>query len=288
MDPKVFALISAVCFGVNPIVLKLGMPGSSAEVGVFVGLLSGLPILLLLSPALGGFQFEQLVGLATLYFVLGGLFVPFMGRTFLYLSIDRLGSARAVSFKNSAPLFTAVLALLFLHESVALERWMAIGLVTAGLTLVGRMARRQTKAFTLAGFAIALLAALSYGIRPFFVKLGLSLSPVPLAGTLIGYLTAIGLYLGYFVLTAQLTSMRANRRSVAIFAVSGVLQAVGMLLLFYALDGDDVSVVYPVSASAPLVTFVLSYTLLKNVERLTIWDLVGALSIVTGVIFLLR
>ena len=287
MDPKIFSLISAVLFGINPIILKMGMPGSSAHVGVFIALVSGFPIFLLLSPVVGGLQFDQLTGLSIFYFVLGGLFVPFMGRTFLYLSIDSLGSARAVSFKNSAPLFTAALALLFLHESISLERWVAIGLVTTGLTLIGRMARRQTKAFTLTGFVTVMLAALSYGIRPFFVKLGLSFSPVPLAAALIGYLTAIGLYLVHFIFKGGLASMQSNRKSVFIFSGSGVLQAVGMLLLFYSLNADDVSVVYPISASAPLLTFVLSYTILKNAERLTIWDLVGTLFIVTGVILLL-
>ena len=64
MDPKIFSLISAVLFGINPIILKMGMPGSSAHAGVFIALVSGLPIFLFLSPVLGGLQFDQLTGLS--------------------------------------------------------------------------------------------------------------------------------------------------------------------------------------------------------------------------------
>jgi uncharacterized membrane protein len=288
IDGRILAVLSAMCFGVNPIVLKVGLRNSNSEVGVFIGLLSGLPLLLLVSPTLGGFHLNQLTALATLYFALGGLFGVVLGRTLLYLSINRLGSARAVTFKNAAPVITAILALIFLQEFVEFERWVGIVLVTFGLTMVGRMVKRQTtNPVTLSGLVLASLTPVLYGIRPIFSKLGLNLAALPLEATLISYLTAIILYLSYFVLARQLTSLRTSRQTASFFAMGGMLQVFGLLLLNYALERSEVSVIYPISASAPLVTFILSYTVLRNVERLTIWDLVGTVSVVAGVILLL-
>lgn len=280
--------MSAFCFGINPIVLKVGLRDSNSDVGVFVGLASGLPLLLLVSPSLGGLQFGQLTALAALYFALGGLFGVVLGRTLLYMSIHRLGSARASTFKNAAPVVTAIVALIFLQEFVELRRWTGIFLVTVGLTLVGQMVKRQvTNPVTLSGLVLAGLTPVFYGIRPIFSKLGLNLSPLPLEATFISYLTAILLYLAYFIVSSQLGSIRTSWRSLWFFATGGMLQVFGLLLLNYALERDDVTVIYPISSSAPLVTFILSYTVLRNVERLTFWDLVGTISVVVGVVLLL-
>jgi|GEM_PF-1228011 len=289
MDGRILALLSAFCFGINPIVLKVGLKDAKSDVAVFVGLISGLPLLFIVSPALGGFHFEQLPFLAALYFALGGLFGVVLGRSALYLSIKQLGSSRASTIKNGAPVVTAFLALIFLTEFIELERWGGIILVTVGLMLVGRMVRQQSAGpVTLSSLAIASLTPIFYGIRPIFSKIGLDLAPLPLAATFVGYLTAVILYLGYFVVRGQLTTaMRADRRSISFFAAAGMLQVFGLLLLNYALERDDVTAIYPISASAPLVTFLLSYTVLKNIERLTFWDFVGTTMVVAGVIILL-
>ncbi|MFN8458391.1 MAG: DMT family transporter, partial [Anaerolineae bacterium] len=149
MDGKVLALMSAFCFGVNPIVLSLGLNKANSDVAVFVGLLSGLPVLLFVSPVAGGLEFGQLTWLATFYFVLGGLFGVFLGRAFLYTSIKKLGSSRASTFKNAGPVVTSLMALIFLNELVGVGRWMGIAMVTAGLMMVGQMARRAENPMTL-------------------------------------------------------------------------------------------------------------------------------------------
>ncbi len=71
------------------------------------------------------------------------------------------------------------------------------------------------------------------------------------------------------------------------FVIGGVLQTFGVIFLQYALNASDVSAVYPISASAPLLTFFLSFTLLKNDEQLTLWDLAGTVIAVAGVAVLL-
>ncbi len=287
MDGRLLALMSAFCFGINPIVLKKGLRGASSDVAVFVGLITGLPLLLLASPLLGGFNLGQLAPSAAIYFAVGGVLGVFLGRTLLYVSIDRLGSSRASTFKNSAPLVTAVAAFLLLSELVDTQRWLGIGLVTIGLMLVGQMARKNVKTMTAGGLAVASLTAVFYGIRPVISKLGLDISPLPLAATLISYLAAVALYVVFFAVTGRLKNMKGDRQSLIYFAGGGVLQVVGLSLLNFALELDDVTIIYPISASAPLVTFILSYFVLRNREQLTLWDLLGTTMVVAGVTLLL-
>jgi uncharacterized membrane protein len=44
-----------------------------------------------------------------------------------------------------------------------------------------------------------------------------------------------------------------------------------------------VSLVYPINSIAPLLTFAMAYFILKNVERLAAWDLIGTVAVVAGV-----
>jgi drug/metabolite transporter (DMT)-like permease len=84
------------------------------------------------------------------------------------------------------------------------------------------------------------------------------------------------------------TGLRTVRHEPAfgLFVVSGVLQAIGFLALTLGLSGGEVSVVYPVTASAPLFTLMFTWLLLKGTERLTWRIVLGAVLIVSGVVFL--
>ena len=56
--------------------------------------------------------------------------------------------------------------------------------------------------------------------------------------------------------------------------------------LTFGLSGSDISVVYPLTASAPLFTLAFTALLLKGTERLTWGIVIGASAVVAGVIFL--
>lgn len=287
MDARVFALLSAACFGINPVVLKAGLGKGESHMAVYVGLLTGFPILFALAPTLGGFQWELVTWQAILFFALGGVAAVFLGRMTLYIGIERIGSARASTFKNAAPMFTSVLAVVFLGEVITGFRWLGVLAVTLGLIMVGQRARQSdTNRLTVSGLIIAISSAVFYGLRPLFSKLGLNLAPMPMTSSLVQYVAATLLYTLFLLFTRQFRTL-PNRRSVMYFVIGGVLQTFGVIFLQYALNQSDVSAVYPISASAPLLTFLLSYTWLRNAERLTVWDLLGTVIAVTGVAVLL-
>ena len=72
----------------------------------------------------------------------------------------------------------------------------------------------------------------------------------------------------------------------AIFLVAGSLVAVGLTTLTFGLSEGDVSVVYPLVASAPLFTLVFTAMLLRGVELLNWRIVLGAVAVVFGVIYL--
>jgi drug/metabolite transporter (DMT)-like permease len=283
MDPKLLAIATALCFGISPVVLKLGFARKGrTDVAVFIGLVMAIPLYLIFAPFLGGISFHGMNTQAWVGFILGGLFGGGIGRRWMYTAIERLGASPAAAVKNSAPLITTALSIPFLGEHVTLIRWLAILVIVAGITLVTWTPGGGKKQLLNVGLLAAVGAAVSYGIRPLFLKYGLDGADLPLTGALIGAVASV-------IYAAVLTPRRELRVGLlgpgsGLFAVSGVLQALGFLALTFGLANADASVVYPVTSAAPLVTVVLTAIVLRKTERLNWRIVVGTCLIIIGVI----
>lgn len=283
VDGRLLALISTFLFGLGPVILSLGFRKASAYLAVFTTQVVGLPLLVLISPFFGGLHLTGLSAGVVLLFALGGLLGPMFGRTFLYNGIDRLGSSRAFTIKNAAPLVTGVAALFLLPEPVTLQRWLAIIIIVVGLAVVSKRSSASPGPLKLSGLILAFLSAVSFGLRPVVFKLGLQEAPDPMTASVIATASALIGYTSFLLVSGKMRSLQVDRRSLALFSIVGVSHSLGFLIINYAFNAADVTLVYPISASAPLITFAMSYVVLKNIERLTTWDLAGALAVVAGV-----
>ena len=105
-------------------------------IGTFISLCSGLALMLVV---VGLFQRSQ-VGDVTLtvvgIFAVVGLFNFILGRYMNFLSISHLGVVRATPIAATTPLFAAVLAMIFLGESVNALTILGTAFVMTGVFLV--------------------------------------------------------------------------------------------------------------------------------------------------------
>jgi drug/metabolite transporter (DMT)-like permease len=283
IDPKLLAMFAAVTFGMAPVTLKLAYRyGGSTTTGMVVGLAVAVPINFALVPLMDP-HWEQLNLGALVGFVLGGLAGNAIGRQWLYQAIDLLGPARASVLRSTSPILTTLLALLVYQEAVTPARWLAVAAIVLGGVLVTWTPGAGARGWLGRGVVLALAAALSYGIRPIFVKFGLEQANLPLAGACIGAVVALA-----WSMVIDRSYLRETRldRSLLWFLIGGVLQAVALLALTFALSGGEVSLVYPLSTSAPLFTVIFSAIFLRGIEQITPRLLLGALAVVLGVVFL--
>ena len=285
MEGKLLALITATCFGLNPVVLKLGFSRQgTSEVALVIGLAVTVPIYLVIAPVLGGFDFARVTVPALFGFIMGGLFGTGIGRRWMYIAIERIGASPATAIKNSAPVITTFLAVLFLGEQVTVFEWVAVAAIVIGITLVTWKRGAGLRQLRDVGVLAAVGSALSYGVRPLFLKFGLDEVDIPLTAALIGAVAA----LVYASLFTRYDRMRSGLRakSAPYFIGAGVLQAFGFLALTFGLSTEDVSIGYPVTSTAPLFTVAFTALLLRGVEQLT-WSIVlGAVLVVGGVVWL--
>src|SRR5262245_20133097 len=138
IDGKLLALVTALCFGLNPVTLKLGFAKNGRpDVAVVIGLAIAVPVYLLLVPfAADGLRLEELTIPVIVLFIFGGLFGGGIGRRWLYVAIAKLGAAPATAIKNSAPVISTALAVLLLGDQVSLVQWLAVVAIVIGITLV--------------------------------------------------------------------------------------------------------------------------------------------------------
>ena len=287
MGGKELALVTALCFGLNPVTLKLGFAREGrSDVAVVIGLAVAIPLYLLLMPFWGGAHIDQLTLAAVAGFALGGLFGGGIGRRWMYTAIDKLGAAPATAIKNTAPVITTILAVLLLGETVTLFQVGAIVAIVMGITLVTWKRGQGIKQLAATGILAAVGSAISYGIRPLFLEFGLDAANVPLTGAFIG---AVAAFI-YATALTRLTDLRgaANLKSPALwlFVTSGTLQAIGFLAFTLALSTNDVTVVYPITASAPIFTLGFTALLLRGQELVTWRIVLGVALVVLGVVAL--
>ena len=284
IDAKVLALTTAITFGIVPVFIKMAFGrGGQTATGLMLALafsaIVNFALALVIDP-----HWELLTPTAFAAFVVGGLAGNAIGRRWSFMSVDLLGASRSSALRGSSPVITTLLAMVLYAEQVSVFQWAAILAIVVGGMLVNWNPRADRRQWVSMGVLYALAAAISYGIRPLILKYGLNIADIPLAAACIGAVAA----LVYTLLREDRAQLLATRIDAAFkfWVLSGVLGAVGLVSLTFALAQGDVSVVYPLTSSAPLFTVAFTALLLRGVEQITVRLVAGTVLVVGGVVYL--
>jgi drug/metabolite transporter (DMT)-like permease len=284
VDPKLLGLLTALLFGLVPVMLKLAFRyGGTTGVGMIIGLSFAVPANLLVL-AIVRPDLSVLTPFAIAAFALGGLAGSGVGRRWNYNAIQLIGASRMATLWTASPVFTALLAAILYAEEVTPLRWAAIGAIVAGAALVTWTPGSGARGWLSRGVIFALGASLLFGIRPILLKAGFLESPAPLAASTIGAIAA----LAYALVMEDLANLRVTRldTAVAFFLVGAILQTASQLALTVGIAEGEVSVVYTLTAASPLITLIGTRIFLRGAEEVTARLVIGALITVAGVIVL--
>jgi drug/metabolite transporter (DMT)-like permease len=278
------AVCSAGCFGTALIASRLGLRTLDARAGAAISVPTATALLVLLAPFTvdpGGFSLA-----ATGLFAAVGCFYPAAVTLLTFKSNEALGPTVTGTVSATAPLFALVTATLFLDETVPARAAIACLGIFVGVALLSWKPLGNDRRF--AGLALGwpLAGAVIRGAAQVAAKAGLVMWPNPFAASLIGYLVSSGALLAANRL-APTGRARGSRRSVLLFAATGLLNGAGVLLMYAALARGSVAIVAPIVASYPLVTALASRLVLRD-EPVTRVMLAGAVVTVAAVVYLMR
>jgi drug/metabolite transporter (DMT)-like permease len=284
MTPIILAFASAAFLGTGVALTQFGLRTVHPLSGAAISIPSFTLCFILLSPIL--LRGETIVWQAVPIFAVVGLVFPAAVTLLSFASNRSLGPVVTSALGNLSPLFSVALAIAILHEPLRLVQF--IGLVTAVLgvfiiTVTHTADMRDWRTFAL---LLPLTAAFLRGIIPPFIKIGLEIWPNPIAAGLTGYIfSTITVLLvervrnGHFIVRAPLSGRLW-------FAVTGLCNGVGTMLLYAAVGAGPVTLVAPLIATYPLVTMGVSALVLANV-RITARLVAGSMLAVSGVVLVL-
>jgi uncharacterized membrane protein len=126
------------------------------------------------------------------------------------------------------------------------------------------------------------MSAACFGVVAVLRKLGLG-QVGPVLGYAVNVTTALVAYSAFLVAFGRHRDIRARGWSLVHFVAAGVAENAGVFLTVVALSLGTVSVVTPLTGSAPIFVLLLSFLFLRGVETLTGRIVAGTVLIVLGV-----
>jgi len=292
-----FALCSAVCFAVSNVTVTRGAAKGAADNGVFLSLLLTTVIsgaCWLTAAANRGFAPVTAQGL--LWFAAAGLFTSFIGRVFLFSSIQKLGATRASAIKRLNPFFAVLLGVLVLSDPVNGGMALGMGLIMLSFAILVRNAFHASqkdqprghwlKQLSNLGYLYGPISALGYAIGYLLRKLGLGEVPNAYFGAMIGSMMGVAIFafIALFRPSYRVAIISTFTNSNRWLFAAGLAFSFGQILYFVALSGSTVSRVAMIASIEVFVTLFLSVLVFKRQEALTRPVLTAAILGVAGTV----
>jgi DME family drug/metabolite transporter len=280
-----YALANAFLFALHNMFTKKALRYSNPATGVISSLL--INIIFLWGVSILFVPLASLTSASILIFVVVGFFQPGLTRLLTYKGIDALGVAVTDPIRATTPLFSAMMAIIFLDEQMTRPILAATLMIIAGITLLswrsGSLKLMGSAVYLWYPIGASALAGASQVVR----KFGLAAVPHPFLAAAVTATSSfvVSVVTMWYVEKTQET-WKMNRRCFWWFLAAGVTISLAMTCIYYALDLGKVSVVIPISSTGPLFSLILTAIFLRDVERVTLRIVVSASMIVGGVMLL--
>lgn len=231
-------------------------------------------------------NFSSVNIVSILLFAVSGVLTPGFVRLLYYQGMKKLGAPVNSSLFSIYPLYTSLLAVLFLSEILAPGNWAGILMVFLGGILVewsSREANSQNK-HSRKDLIYPVLGGVVLGFGSILRKYALNLFDAPVLGVAVAYTASLLPFLVMLVFSAPTRKELSLRRDMRLFWVAGVGQAITWMLSFYALSYDDISVITPLLSIEPVFVALFAYLYLRKIERISQKLVVSIVLTVLGVV----
>jgi len=244
--------------------------------------LSSSIIMLPIAVVMGELNLSNLNVEATLFIILAALIGFGIGDTLLYGSIILTGVSRAYTIAYTYPLFTTVIAVLFLREPFLPRYLIGTILTVLSVVLISMEEDKSYGKISLKGLLLALAAAICWAIGTILVAVGLRGISIILANT-IRYPI---IFLFLLIISKPRMKWRISRKDLTILSASGIIGMVlGGITFLYSVKSIGASRATPLSASSPVWAALMSSIALK--EKVTARLLLSAIIVTLGIWFLI-
>jgi uncharacterized membrane protein len=280
-SPQILALSSALCSAIGTMLIQRGLRRSNFYAGFWLNVAVGAvglwgAVLLFVPPAEWDWR-----GLP--YFIVSGVVGTACGRLFRVASIEKVGAPVAAAISNLAPLIATGLAIALLHERVTLAILSGTLVIVCGTVLLSASGKQV--GFPPRYLVYPFLAATCFGLVQIVRKLGLS-EAGPVFDAALNITAALVASTAFVVASGKWRALQVGRDSFGYLVAGGAAENVGVLLVIVALGYGEVSVVSPLSATAPLFVLALALLFPSDTVRLG-WRVASGIGLIVAGVLLL-
>ena len=278
------ALLSAAASGFSVVIVGRHSTKSSAFNMSFLISAVGLVILWPLALILTDFAAVNLEGIAL--FALGGLLTPGIVRLFYYNGLVKIGTSVNSSIFSIYPLYTALMAVIFLSEILTPQNWVGVVSIALGVILAELSFRRANngKKHMTKSLIFPILGGLTLGVSAILRKAALDLFNAPVLGVAVAYTFSFLLYAAMLAASQSTRETLSLKRDLRLFWLAGVGQVLSWIFSFYALSMEQVSLITPLLSIEPLFVVLLAYLYLREQEQLSFRLVAGIFLTFLGVV----
>lgn len=217
------------------------------------------------------------------WFVMVGLFGPFVSRHIQYSAIPRIGVSRYQILLQTVPIWSALLAIIFVGEELRTFTGLGTVFIIAGSIFLVKEHQTESRGVSLVYLAFPLMAACLLGATPTFRKFGFAHIPSASLGMAVGLGAGLLFSLvSFFLFPRKKESGRWERRPSLMVIAGGAINAASAVAYWRAIQIGDVASVIPITRLSLLFVLLFSWVLFRRQERLTGRVLAGAALALAG------
>lgn len=285
----VLVFIGAICFSAKAVLVKLAYRHEVDSISLLaLRMLFSLPFFLLLawwSTRRSQSRYERPRGYIWLYIILVGITGYYLASLFDFLGLQYIGASMERLILFVYPTLVVLISAIFFKQAISRDQYVALGLTYVGIALAfSQGLSLQEKTSFLLGGGLIFLSALTFAI--YLVGSGRLL---PRYGTL--------RFTSYAMMAASVAVLihHGVTRQWALFNFARPVYELSFLMAVFAtvlpafLVSEGIRLIGAGNAAiigsvGPISTIVLAYVFLD--ERLGIWQWIGAILVITGVLLI--
>ena len=279
---SLLAIISGVCWATNITIVKWALNRSRAS--ALVGATVGVTIAAIVSLILALISGSSLPDSEVLWkFAIVGIIAPGSSQGLFVSSIGSIGPARTSILIGTSPVFSVLLAVIFLDES-----WKTTIMIGTLLTVLGSALISWEKGirFRQVGIVFAIATSLTFAIRDVVARhfnVGTDVSSW-WSGTVVLIAASITLWIFVSIKFGPIWKTQ-TRKALPEFIPSGIMIGIALPLLLEALNRGAVNIVAPLAlASQNIAIVILSGWFFGSRERTTQVIMAMVLILIGGIV----
>ena len=213
-----------------------------------------------------------------------------LGRYFIWKSIGEIGANRGNILASSQVLYAVLIAILFLNQRVDISSGVGITLVMVGILLIsfkGLAGTPFSKTQLRAGILAGMIGGFLWGISQVLMQIGVSEYHNATGASFITYVASLfGILPVVFFArrhSQEGSFFKANWKSFAFVVIAAMSGNLGLFFRYVALQTVPLAIVATINGTNPMITLVLSYLMIKDVEYIDKRTVFGLLSSVVGI-----